>query len=80
MATVKDIATVTVTVTNIHTGEEIHPIYEAYGYEKFQYFVDWYKENLGENKIARVKGIAYEDGNSICVASEFVGVRVPALI
>lgn len=80
MATVNDIATVTVTVTNIHTGEEIHPVYEAYGKEKFDYFVNWYKENLGENKIARVKGIAYEDGKSIVVASEFVGVRVPAFI
>lgn len=79
MANVKDIATVVVTVTNIHTGEEIEPVYEAYGYEKFQYFVEWYKENLGENKIARVKGFAYEDGKSICVASEFVGVKIPAI-
>lgn len=75
---VKDIATVVVTVTNIHTGEEIKPVYEAYGHEKFQYFVDWYKENLGEDKIALVKGIAYEDGQSVVVASEFVGVKVPA--
>lgn len=80
MATSKDIATVIVTITNIHTGEESQPVYEAYGKEKFDYFVTWYKENLGEDKIARVKGIAYEDGTSVVVASEFVGVRVPALI
>ena len=80
MVTSKDIATVVVTVTNIHTGEEIEPVYEAYGKEKFDYFVNWYKENLSEDKIARVKGFAYEDGQSICVASEFVGVKVPALI
>jgi hypothetical protein len=79
MADRKDIATVIVTVTNIHTGEEIEPIYEAYGYEKFQEFVTWYQENIGENKIARVKGIAYEDGKSIVVASEFVGAKIPAI-
>ena len=79
MVTSNDIATVVVTVTNIHTGEEIEPIYEAYGYEKFQEFVTWYQENIGENKIARVKGIAYEDGKSIVVASEFVGAKIPAI-
>lgn len=79
MATTKDIATVIVTVTDIHTGEEIKPVYEAYGKEKFDEFVAWYKENLGENRIARVEGIAYEDGKSVVVASEFVGVKVPAL-
>lgn len=80
MATKNDIATVTVAITDIYTGEEFHPVYEAYGYEKFQYFVDWYKENLGENKIARVTGIAYENGEHVVVAHEFIGLRVPALI
>lgn len=80
MANLKDIATVIVTITNIHTGEQAEPVFEAYGYEKFQEFVTWYQQHIGENNIARINGIAYEDGKSFVVASEFVGVKVPALI
>ena len=79
MVTAKNIATVIVTITNIHTGEETKPVYEAYGYEKFQEFVTWHQENIGENHIARINGIAYEGGNSFVVASEFVGAKIPAI-
>jgi len=83
--TVKDIATVVVTSTNIHTGAEVKPVYEAYGYERFQGFVTWHQENARPDWITKVEGFGYdwkaEGGTkSYLLASEFIGVKVPALI
>jgi hypothetical protein len=80
MLTVNDIKTVAVEVINIKTGEKIEPIYESYGFDKFQEMVAWYQENLGSDKVAYISGIGYEDNHSKCLAKEFVGVREMATL
>lgn len=74
--TTKDIVTVVAKVVDINTGETIEPIYEAYGYEKFQEFVDFYRKQNYINKIVWVRGFGYNDENgaSRVLATEFVGV------
>lgn len=72
----KDIRTVVAKVVDINTGESIEPVYEAYGYEKFQQFVDYYRRQNYINKIVWVRGFGYNDENgaSQVLATEFVGV------
>ena len=71
-----DIRTVVAKVVDINTGETIEPMYEAFGYEKFQEFVDFYRRQNYINKIVWVRGFGYNDENgaSQVLASEFVGV------
>lgn len=80
MLTVNEIRTVVAEVINIKTGEKIEPVYESYGFEKFQGFVAWYQENLTENHIAFIRGIGYENGESRVLATEFVGIREMATL
>jgi hypothetical protein len=80
MITVNEIRTVAVEVINIKTGEKLEPIYEAYGFEKFQEFVVWYQENLTTDSVAYIRGIGYENGESRVLATEFVGVREMATL
>jgi hypothetical protein len=75
MLTVNDIKTVAVEVINIKTGEKLEPIYEAYGFDKFQEFVAWYQANLNSDSVAFVRGIGYENGERRVLATEFVGVK-----
>lgn len=71
-----DIRTVVAKVVDINTGETIEPTYEAFGYEKFQQLVDFYRGQNYINKIVWVRGFGYNDesGASQVLASEFVGV------
>jgi hypothetical protein len=80
MLTVNDIRTVAVEVINIKTGEKIEPIFELYGFEKFQESVAWYRANLNSDVIAFVRGIGYENGERRVLATEFVGVREMATL
>jgi hypothetical protein len=74
--TTQNIVTVVAKVVDINTGETIEPVYEAYGYEKFQEFVDFYRKQNYINKIVWVRGFGYNDesGASQVLATEFVGV------
>lgn len=74
--TTKDIVTVVAKVVDINTGEAIEPSFEAYGYEKFQTIVDFYRGQNYINKIVWVRGFGYNDENgaSQVLATEFVGV------
>jgi hypothetical protein len=74
--TTSNIVTVVAKVVDINTGETIEPVYEAYGYEKFQEFVDFYRKQNYINKIVWVRGFGYNDENgaSQVLATEFVGV------
>jgi len=71
-----DIRTVVAKVVDINTGETIEPTYEAFGYEKFQTIVDFYRGQNYINKIVWVRGFGYntESGGSQVIATEFVGV------
>jgi hypothetical protein len=80
MITVNEIRTVAVEVINIKTGEKLEPVYEAYGFEKFQEFVAWYQENLTADSVAYIRGIGYEESHPVCLATEFVGVREMATL
>lgn len=74
--TKNDISTVVAEVVDINTGESIEPTFEAYGYEKFQEFVDFYRKQNYINKIVWVRGFGRntESGASQVLATEFVGV------
>lgn len=72
--TTKDISTVVCEVINVKTGFKIEPSFEAYGLEKFQDFVDFYKNNEFKDTIVWVRGYGYEHGLRTCLISEFVGL------
>ena len=72
--TTNDIATVVCECVNIKTGQKIEPTFEAYGYAKFQEFVEFYKTSLFEDTIVWVRGYGYENGQRVCLATEFIGV------
>ena len=72
--TSNDIATVVCEVVNVKTGNKIEPTFEAYGFAKFQEFVDFYKSNQFEDTIVWVRGYGYNNGERVCVVSEFVGL------
>jgi hypothetical protein len=72
--TTNDIATVVCECVNIKTGKTIEPAFEAYGYEKFQEFVQFYKTSLFEDTIVWVRGYGYQNGERVCLATEFIGV------
>jgi hypothetical protein len=72
--TTNDIATVVCEVVNIKTGKTIEPTFEAYGYEKFQEFVSFYRVGRFEDSIVWVRGYGYENGQRVCLATEFIGV------
>lgn len=73
--TINDIATVVCEVVNVKTGKTVAPTFEAYGYKKFYEFVEFYKGNNFADTIVWVRGYAYENGQSVCVATEFVGLN-----
>jgi hypothetical protein len=72
--TTADIATVVCECVNIKTGHKIEPVFEAYGYAKFQEFVEFYKTNEFADTIVWVRGYGYQNGERVCLATEFVGV------
>ena len=72
--TSNDISTVVCEVVNVKTGNKIEPTFEAYGFAKFQEFVDFYKSNQFEDTIVWVRGYGYNNGERVCVVSEFVGL------
>lgn len=80
MLTVNDIKSVAVEVIDIRSGAKFEPFFEAYGYEKFQEMVAWYRQNLDASLVAYVRGIGYENGERQVLASEFVGVREMATL
>jgi hypothetical protein len=73
--TTNDIATVICEVVNVKTGQKIEPCFEAYGYAKFQEFVEFYKTSLFEDTIVWVRGYGYANGERVCLATEFVGIN-----
>ena len=73
--TSNDIATVVCEVVNVKTGKTIEPTFEAYGYNKFQEFVQFYKDNNFPDTIVWVRGYGYENGERVCLATEFVGIN-----
>lgn len=73
--TSNDIATVVCEVVNVKTGQTIEPTFEAYGYNKFQEFVEFYKESNFADTIVWVRGYGYENGERVCLATEFVGIN-----
>lgn len=78
MSNRNNVKTVVVEVLNVETGERSQPIYEAYGYEKFLKFVEFYAECAkGGAVIAWVSGYDYNDehGNTRKVAEAFVNVK-----
>jgi hypothetical protein len=72
--TTNDIATIVCEVVNVKTGKTIEPTFEAYGIDKFQHFVDFYKTNKFEDTIVWVRGYGYQNGERYCLATEFVGL------
>jgi hypothetical protein len=73
--TSNDIATVVCEIVNVKTGKTIEPCFEAYGYAKFQEFVEFYKVGRFEDTIVWVRGYGYENGQRVCLATEFVGIQ-----
>lgn len=73
--TVEDITTVVCEVTNVKTGFKMEPTFEAYGYAKFQEFVEFYKSNQFADTIVWVRGYGYQHGERVCLVSEFVGIK-----
>jgi hypothetical protein len=71
-----NIKTVVVEILNVETGDRLTPVYEAYGAEGFQKFVDFYASNSGA-VVAWVKGYDYNDehGNPRLCASVFVNIK-----
>ena len=72
--TSNDIATVVCEVVNVKTGQTIEPTFEAYGYNKFQEFVEFYKQSNFTDAIVWVRGYGYENGERVCLATEFIGL------
>lgn len=70
-----DIQTVVVQIVNVTNGKTYEPCYESYGYDKFLEFVKFHATNNDANTIAWVRGYGYENGQAICLATEFVGVN-----
>lgn len=73
--TTNNIATVVCEVVNVKTGETIEPTFESYGYARFQEFVEFYKSNQFADTIVWVRGYGYENGERVCLATEFIGLK-----
>ncbi len=71
-----NIKTVVIETLNIETGDRSTPVYEAYGAEGFQKFVDFYASHSGAF-VAWVKGYDYNDehGNPRICAEVFVNAN-----
>ncbi len=73
--TSNDIATVVCEIVNVKTGHRMEPTFEAYGYEKFERFVEFYKDLNADDTIVWVRGYGYQNGERVCLATEFVGIK-----
>jgi len=73
--TSNDISTVVCEVINVKNGFKMEPSFEAYGYAKFEEFVEFYKSNQFADTIVWVRGYGYQHGERVCLASEFVGLK-----
>lgn len=72
--TTNDVATVVCEIVDVLTGSKIEPTFEAYGYNKVQEFADFYRQNQFPNTIVWVRGYGYQNGERVCLATEFIGL------